>query len=263
MKAAGEWLERMSLDAVIVAVLWGVALGQVSGVGMDAGTVLVLALATWLTYVADRLRDTAPGREVPETSRHLYYRKHYKAFRTTWLMMFPLTVLLAFVFLPLWKLQWGWVLVAVILVYLHLVGRMRAGSPRMLLKRLAVPLIFTAGVGWMSESWRTMDGGMGLLVLFLAALLNVLLIALEEAREETSPRWLPGLLGGALVLLVLAGNASLLVYWPVAVAGLYCALVYFVLLLRIREGGVEMIRLWTDAALADGAILIILLQLVF
>jgi hypothetical protein len=66
-----------------------------------------------------------------------------------------------------------------------------------------------------------------------------------------------------MVLLVLAGNGALLIHWPVGIAALYCALVYFVLLLRIRERGVELIRLWTDATLADGAILILILQYLF
>jgi hypothetical protein len=256
-------VERFSLDAVFVAVLWCVALWQVAGVGMDEGSLLVLTLATWLTYVADRLRDTAPGKAVPDTCRHLYYRDHYKAFRKAWLGTFPLTVLLAFVFLPMWKFLWGWVLVALILVYLHLLGRMKVASHRLLLKRLAVPLIFTVGVGWMAEGWRTMEAGAALLVLFFAALVNVLLISQAEAKGEASPVWLPGLTGGAMVLLVLAGNGALLIHWPVGIAALYCALVYFVLLLRIRERGVELIRLWTDATLADGAILILILQYLF
>ncbi|MEX0331552.1 MAG: hypothetical protein AB3N64_09035 [Puniceicoccaceae bacterium] len=260
MFAFFRWLERLSLDAVIVAVLWGWVLSLLAGLTVNPATLLVLAMATWLTYVADRLRDTAPGREVPETSRHLYYRRHYNQFRTIWLAVFPMTVLLAVLLLPLWKVLWGWSLVAIIAAYLHLLGKAANPSQRLLLKRLMVPIIFTAGVGWMAEGWRTMESGAAVLILFLASLVNVLLISMEEGKDSLVPRWLPGFLGASLVALVLAGNASLLIHWPVGVAALYCSMVYFVLLLRIKGSRVDWIRLWADAALADGAILIVILQ---
>jgi hypothetical protein len=260
LERGAQWLERMSLDAVVVAVLWGVAQGLAGGASISFGILLILALATWLTYVADRLRDAAAGRNVPTTCRHLYYRNHYKEFRIAWLVAFPVTIVLALVLLPLWKFIWGWVLVGLIIGYLYSVGKTVDASRRLLLKRLAVPLIFTAGVGWMTEGWRTAEGGVGLLVLFMAALCNVLLISSQEKREKTLPSWLPGLLGVTLVALVLAGNLSLLIHWPTGVAALYCAMVYFILLLRIKERGLKVIRLWVDAALADGAILVILLQ---
>ena len=74
-----KWLERLSLDAVLVAVVWGLALG---GKGMG---LIVLGLATWLTYVADRLWEVRPGKPVPQTDRHSYYKSNYTVFRTVWL----------------------------------------------------------------------------------------------------------------------------------------------------------------------------------
>lgn len=255
-----RWLERLSLDAVIVAVLWALALEAGQG-AVDGGTLVVLCLATWLTYVADRLRDAAPGRTVPLTERHLYYRDHYRQFRTAWLAAFPVAVLLAFLFLPLWKVLWGWVLVGVVLLYLYLLGRIRNPGSRLLLKRLAVPLIFTGGVAWMAESWRTPEGWCGTAVLLLGALANLFLISCQESGEEERPVWLPRSLGAAMILLVLAGNASLAIYWPAGAAALYCAAVYYVLFLRIKVREVEMIRMWADATLMDAAIILLILQI--
>ena len=258
-----KWLERLSLDAVGVALLWGGALGMLGGHSLRAGDWIVLALATWLTYVADRLRDAAPGRETPLTDRHLFYERHRKVVSLWWLGLFALVFLAAVILLPVWKLLWGWTLVVGIAGYLWFLGQPLGFSQRLLLKRICVPLIFTLGVGWIAESWRTPEGLLASAVLLAGALANVLLISYQENRDKELPAWLPRLLGGALLGLLVLGNGALLVRWSIGVAALYCAVVYFVLFIRIKAQGVGMVRMWCDAALADGAILILLIEWLF
>ncbi|CAN5750489.1 hypothetical protein BH11VER1_BH11VER1_29250 [soil metagenome] len=75
------WLNVLSLDAPLVAVLWQWALAQAYGVQMDPVTYSTLGLTVWLIYVVDRVFDT---RSVDENhalaARHLYYRQHYRFF---------------------------------------------------------------------------------------------------------------------------------------------------------------------------------------
>ncbi|MGC9450433.1 MAG: hypothetical protein ACP5I4_03210 [Oceanipulchritudo sp.] len=258
-----RWLERLSLDAVMVALLWGLALEEVSRRQLRMGDILVLSLATWLTYVADRLRDAGSDRETPQTDRHLFHERNRKPISLIWLALFALSFLIAVILLPVWKLLWGWVLVMAIVAYLWVLGQRLSSSRRLLLKRIAVPLIFTAGVCWMTESWRTREGILASLVLLAGALANVLLISYQENRDKGYPPWLPRALGGSLFGLLLLGNGFLLLHWPFGVAALYGAAVYFILLLQVKARGVEWIRLWVDATLADMAILILVLEYFF
>lgn len=73
------WLNVLSLDAPLVAVLWQWALAQAYGVKMDPITYSTLGLSVWLIYVVDRVLDTrsVDGDQVL-SARHLYYRQHYR-----------------------------------------------------------------------------------------------------------------------------------------------------------------------------------------
>lgn len=257
-----KWLERLSLDAVIVALLWAGAVGMLAGHTLRTGDWLVLTLATWLTYVADRLRDAGPGREAPQTDRHRFHERHRRRISLVWLALFAFAFLVAVILLPVWKLLWGWILVVAIVAYLWFLGQDLSQSKRLLLKRIFVPLVFTAGVGWMAEGWRTREGLLALAVLLVAAFCNVLLISYQENRDRALPDWLPKVLGYGLLALLGTGNLALVLHWPVGVAALFCVAVYFLLYVKIKVRSASMVRLWADAALADTAILILLLILV-
>ena len=197
-----KWVERWSLDAVVVAVVWGFVLGGIVGYPMNWKTGLVLGLATWLTYVADRLRDSR-GEVV--TDRHLYYRIHYKTFMRIWLTCFVLSILLAVLVLPLWKVIYGWLLVAGILLYLYGVRQFSNPSGRILFKRLAVPVIFVLGVGWMAESWRAPEGWFASFVLLSGAVSNLLLISCRENKQGEEISWLFPAFVLSLCILALTG----------------------------------------------------------
>jgi len=186
-----KWLERLSLDAVIVAVVWGYVLGDLGGKIPDWKTLLVLALSTWLTYVADRLRDVGKRGGVPETDRHLYYKNNYRIFSILWIALFMVDLIVAWFILPEWKILWGIVLVSGIIAYLSIVRRIAHPSVRIAFKRLAVPLIFTAGVCLMSESWHSTEGVHGSLILLLGSISNLVLISWWEDQEKKMPWLLP------------------------------------------------------------------------
>lgn len=220
-----SWLERLSLDAVLVAVVWALALGG----GAHIIGVEVLALATWLTYVADRLWEVRPGREAPRTDRHLYYQRHYKTWRILWLAGFVFVVGLALVGLPVWKWAGGWLIVALVAIYLYFLGKDLGARKRLLLKRTVVPLIFVAGVGWMAESWRTPETCLGTAVLLAGALVNVILVSTWESAEGALPAALRWLYLAGLTGLGLMGLAGLIIAVPVGLAS-FTSLVGFLLL---------------------------------
>ena len=255
MRQLIKWMERLSLDAVIVAVVWGIALGMA-----DMLSLLVLGMATWLTYVADRLRDCGYGLVVPGTDRHLYYKNNYKLFRNLWIVGFLAVAVLAGFSLPLWKVLWGCLLVAGIVLYLWAIPKMTGPSSRLILKRLVVPLIFAAGVGWMAESWRSPEGNFATGVLLLGASTNVLLISYWENRDKDRVRWLPHALGGALIGLFCLSQLGLLYYLQEGLSGLVCTVVYFVILLWVQAGRAQAVRSWSDGTLAAAGVVLILLK---
>jgi hypothetical protein len=71
----------LSLDAPTVAALWCWALGRAMHIHLPIAAPFMLALGTWLLYVADRLLD---GMLAPEPARlrerHLFHRRHRPAF---------------------------------------------------------------------------------------------------------------------------------------------------------------------------------------
>lgn len=259
MKSIPKWLERLSLDAVIVAVVWGIALSTSAGRTGVFHDMLILGLATWLTYVADRLWEVRPGKDVPETDRHLYYRRQYRKFKSLWLVIFAGTVLYAVAFLPGWKLLWGWGLVMAIVAYLYYLTRIYKASVRLLFKRISVPLIFSAGIALMSEAWSSLDSVAGLVVLLSAAVSNVLIISYQENRDRNMPDWLPSMAIKSVFALLVASHVALFIRWPVGVAGLVCFIGYFVLYIQLGARKLEHLRFWVDAILTIAGTLILVL----
>lgn len=232
--SVSSWVERLSLDAVAVALGWGLALG-----GDHAGGLEVLLLATWLTYVADRLWEVRPGRTAPRTDRHLFYQRHYRMWRLIWAGGFLLAVGLAVLRLPAWKLVGGWILVAGIVVYLYILGKGLSPDIRLALKRTVVPLIFTAGVLWMTESWRQPELLLGTGVLLCGALVNVILVTLHERPDRELPELLRLLyacgMGGLMGLAVIGLMLGPAVAWSASAAftGFF---ILRMLILRRRPG---------------------------
>ena len=75
-----EWWHLLSLDAPTVAALWSWFFASAMHLHLPRLAVLLLALGTWLLYVADRILDglhQGPG-ELHE--RHLFHVRHRTAF---------------------------------------------------------------------------------------------------------------------------------------------------------------------------------------
>jgi hypothetical protein len=250
------WLERLSLDAVMVAVVWAWALGgDAHVIGVE-----VLALATWLTYVADRLWEVRPGRIAPQTDRHLYYQRHYRIWRILWMAGFVLSVVLAVVGLPVWKWAGGWGVVAVIGVYLYFLGKNLCARERLLLKRTAVPVIFVAGVSWMAESWRTPETLLGTAVLLSGALVNVILVSTWERGSGKLPAALRWLYAAGLAGLGILGLAGLVIDRPVGLASLTALAGFLLLHGFIRRESAGNLRVVADLVLLLAGLVLVVAQ---
>ncbi len=259
MKTICQWLERLSLDAVIVAGVWGAGLSITAGRSGILHDILILGLATWLTYVADRLWETRPGNDIPDTDRHRFYSSHFRQFKYLWIAVFVVSVSYAVMVLPLWKIICGWSLVLAIGGYLFAIARIERDASRMLFKRVLVPLIFTAGVILMSDAWRTWESMAGAILLLNAALSNVFLISYRENRDEEMPQWLPGVTIKSVFTLMILANAALFIHWQAGIAGLLCFAGYFVLFVKLRSGYAGRVRIWVDGILAAAGLLLLVL----
>ena len=70
-----------SLDAPTLAVLWAWALARAVDAQQSSATLAVLALGTWLLYIADRLLDGRPGSLRGDLrQRHIFHACHRRAF---------------------------------------------------------------------------------------------------------------------------------------------------------------------------------------
>ncbi len=83
------WLNILSLDAPIVAMLWQAALSRCYHITLIPGCHAALGLAVWLIYLVDRTLDGMAKTETHRLSaRHAFYRKHRNIF--AWLII-PVT----------------------------------------------------------------------------------------------------------------------------------------------------------------------------
>ncbi|MGI8773114.1 MAG: hypothetical protein ACR2JE_16950 [Acidobacteriaceae bacterium] len=190
----------LSLDAPTVAALWCWALARAVHIHLPVAAPLMLALGTWLLYVADRLLD---GLLAPHPSRlrerHLFHLRHRPAFVAA-----SVCGVIALALLVVWCMP-GFVLRAYIvlgicaLLYLLLVHIPRLRTPagfipfaRVIPKELAVGLIFAAAT--VIPTWerlrRTAPADAAPLLLLLplfAALCTLNCIAIEIWENAADP----------------------------------------------------------------------------
>ena len=69
------WPNLLSLDAVIVALLWQQVFASAVSVSLSAAERSGLAFAVWAIYLADRTLDSWNHAKLP-SARHIFYREH-------------------------------------------------------------------------------------------------------------------------------------------------------------------------------------------
>lgn len=77
------WINVLSLDAPLIAIIWQAALARVHRVFLQPGCYVALGLTVWVIYMIDRVLDSFGKKEEHLlTARHVFYRRHRKLYMT-------------------------------------------------------------------------------------------------------------------------------------------------------------------------------------
>jgi hypothetical protein len=79
------WPNLLSLDAPIVALLWQILFARCLHARVDLLPSILLVLAVWLIYAADRTLDAWTGSAA--RPRHEFYRRHWRALLPLWILV--------------------------------------------------------------------------------------------------------------------------------------------------------------------------------
>jgi hypothetical protein len=141
-----------SLDAPTVAVIWALGFAWAAGVRLPAWVPVLIALAVWAVYVADRLLDARAAPRSCAThrlrERHRFHWRHRRILAPLAVAAACAAAVLAAVFMPPGTRARNSVLAAAALLYftrVHTGLKPPARLARLLSKELLVGLLFTAG----------------------------------------------------------------------------------------------------------------------
>lgn len=245
----------LSLDAPTVAALWAWFFGRWLRLPLPPLAVPLLALGTWLFYVADRLLDSRAA-ALPQ-ERHRFHRRHRRAFLTAALPAAALLAVSSWRWLPWAELRAYAVLGVVGLLYLLWVHRRREAPPAAAAKATAVAAVFalaTAVPAWAAAGPQRPELALGVALFAGACWLNCFAINVWEGAERPTGAPTGGATGGrgaavawAAAALALAAAGAL--PRPPALAVLLAALLFLALHAGRRRLSALHLRIAADAAL--------------
>jgi hypothetical protein len=168
-----------SLDAPTVAVVWSLAFAWAAHGVLPLWIPILLALAAWAVYVADRLLDARSAVRTTNYAglreRHRFHHRHRRLLAPLAIAAAIAAACIVFTLMPAPARERNSVLAAAALAYftrVHSAGRFpprrRSGSSRFLKKELLVGLLFTAACVLPALS-RTAGAGARLVPLSAAA----------------------------------------------------------------------------------------------
>lgn len=179
-----QWPSVLSLEVPLIAVVWQRLLGNVLGTPVHPPESLLLGLAVWLIYSADRLLDGF-GKHPERTQRHIFYVAHRHSVLSVWLLAgFGSLGLVSRLTGP--ELLGGAGLGAATLFYFFCRHRWR---PKGHAKELHIAVLFALGVGLIPLLNGAPLGPLLLFTLLFAALifLNCAFVALWEEGRDLEP----------------------------------------------------------------------------
>jgi hypothetical protein len=234
------WPNLLSLDAPIIAALWQVFFARCFHADVSVAAAVLLMLAVWLIYAADRVFDARRESQLP---RHEFYRRNWRAVAPVWAVVLTTAAWLALTRLPATLFERGLVLSAAVIAYLAVVHMApRRNWP----KEMAVAVLFALGASLVA--WGRVRSAVDVATILLFSCLcwiNCLAIEKWERRKTGLP------IGLAATCVAFAAILFLVRGRPVLGAAETASAVAFVLLDRGRD------RLSRDAlrVLADVALL--------
>ena len=178
----------LSLDAPTVAALWSWFFARAMHIDLPLYAPLLLALGTWLVYVADRILDgTRADPSTPLRERHRFHARHRRVFLTAAVAAVGALIWLILARMSANARYEDTVLFAAALLYLVLVHKPRLGGIGWLPKEIAVGIVFAAATA--VPAWSRLDSGRAALfpaVAIFAAVCWLNCVAIER-WENLSP----------------------------------------------------------------------------
>jgi hypothetical protein len=182
-RRAWLWPNLLSLDAPLVAVLWQVLFARCFHAQVNVLAAVLLMLAVWLIYAADRVLDA--WHDSSRLPRHEFYRRHWRAVLPVWGSILAFAGWLAWTELPPSLLRDGLILSAAVLLYfgaVHLAGFRRSWP-----KEAAVAALFALGAT--VATWNHVRSAADVeTILLFSCLCWINCVAIEQ-WETGKPRW--------------------------------------------------------------------------
>jgi len=209
------WPQVLCLDAPLVAVLWGAALGRSHYLHLPSAFLWALGLATWLIYLVDRVADDEPG-PLPTSTRHWFVQRYR---RWVWCAVVAGGVGLVWLVLarlPVALVGQGMVIAMLAALYLAVfAARRKAGLYRLLvLLAMAVALLFVSrmpGASDLAQWWRL--GIAGVVIFIFMRLLT---------RRDREPGPLKAFKEPLAALLFTLGCSASVHFWTPPEHGILC-----------------------------------------
>jgi hypothetical protein len=266
------WLNILSLDAPVVALLWQTLFSRCLHVHIRWPARVALVLSTWLIYAVDRLLDArAPSNGTP-SSRHEFSRQHSRLMLGVAGLVLPVLLWTCAHLKPVVFHNGLWMLAAVT-VYFAFVHISPAPIRRLWPKEVAVGVLFSLGTclaTWsLAGQNESAASRMALITstLLFAALCSVNCVAIEfwEWRRNgaTTIHPLTAWLGARLPWIALGIAMVSLVLLPfepprpVYLAGLLSAATFIWLSARSDSLPLDALRFLADAALLSPVLLLV------
>lgn len=180
-----KYIQYLSLDVVLGALISSAFLADLFGVQMPVSVYVGLGIAIWLIYTLDHLLDARRISEEAVNPRHAFHQRHQKSITVAVIAVFVLGVFNLW-YLPFETVRLGLVLVTLVGLYLFSVHLLKV--KKIWHKEFSAALLYTIGIltGPLSlQSQFDLKMVMIAALFFLYAMINLLLFPLYE---ETSDR---------------------------------------------------------------------------
>ncbi|MDF3059111.1 MAG: hypothetical protein K0R17_3326 [Rariglobus sp.] len=141
-----QWPAILSLDAPLVAVLWQALFARKLGVHLDWHDPVLLGLAVWIVYAADRwIEGWRLDLDTVQTQRHQFYLRHRWPVFWTGIAAIIATTVIAIARLDEREFKAGFVLLIPTLLYLFSHQLVHRHHPLRLPKEIVIAVIFALG----------------------------------------------------------------------------------------------------------------------
>ena len=141
-----QWMTVLSLDAPLVALLWQGLFAWVVGVRLPWHDPVLLGLAVWIVYAADRwIEGWRLQPEMVQTPRHLFYIRHRWPIFGVGVVAMVATAFIAITRLESREFQAGFVLVIPTVIYLFSHQLLHRHHPLRVPKEICIAVIFALG----------------------------------------------------------------------------------------------------------------------